>query len=317
VQFGIQHAIGDPAWTPEILAPDAVRRFARAVEAAGWDAIGFTDHPAPSVGWVQSGGEGVADPFSALGFFAGLTDDVRLLTWVLVPPYRNPLLAAHQIATLDALSGGRVILGVGTGYLRSEMRSLGLDPADRLAAFDRSIAVMIDAWQGGDVTAEGPSWSARNVRILPPVVQQPHPPIWVHGNSRWGTERAARWGQGWIGMMTTELLAGTARTTPLPDIATVGARIAELRELTVRAGRPADAVQAVVTGNWPMLDIRDGWDADRCLADVAELESLGADWIVTTVCGDDPAAAEDTVRAFGEQVVGPWNRGTRAGGAPR
>lgn len=316
MRFGVQHAIGDPAWAPEILSPEALRGFARAVEAVGWDAVGFTDHPAPSVGWVHSGGEGVADPFSALGFFAGLTDDVRLLTWVFVPPYRNPLLAAHQVATLDALSGGRVILGVGTGYLRSEMRALGLDPADRLGAFDRAIAVMTEAWQGGDVNAEGPGWSARNVRVLPPVVQQPHPPIWVHGNSPWGLERAARFGQGWIGMMTTDLLAGTARTTPLPDIETVGRRIAELRDSTERHGRPRDAVQAVVTGNWPMLDIRQGWNVDERLADVERLEALGADWVIANVCGDDPAVAEDTVRAFGEQVVGPWTRGTRSATSP-
>jgi probable F420-dependent oxidoreductase len=309
MQFGIQHAIGDPAWVPGILAPDAVRRFALAVEAAGWDAVGFTDHPAPSVGWVQSGGEGVADPFSSLGFCAALTDDVRLLSWVLVPSYRNPLLAAHQVATLDALSGGRVILGVGTGYLRSEMRALGVDPSTRLAAFDESMALMIEAWAGGDVNAEGPGWSARNVRVLPPVVQQPHPPIWIHGNSPWGIARAARWGQGWIGMMTNDLLAGTARTTPLPDLATVGARIAELRERTEQAGRAADAVEAVVTGNWPMLDIRRGWDVAQCLADVEKIEAFGADWIVANVCGDDPVAAEETVLAFGEQVVVAWNRG--------
>lgn len=183
------------SWPPGILAPDAVRRFAHATEAVGWDALGFTDHPAPSVGWIGSGGEGVADPFSSLGFCAALTDQIRLLTWVLVPAYRNPLLGAHQIATLAALSGGRVTLGVGTGYLRSEMRALGLDPNDRRGGFDQAMSVMREAWAGGAVTAEGPGWSARNVRVLPPVVQQPHPPVWVHGNSPWGLERAARWAQ--------------------------------------------------------------------------------------------------------------------------
>lgn len=109
-------------------------------------------------------------------------------------------------------------------------------------------------------------------------------------------------------MMTNDVLANTTRTTPLPDIATVGRRIAELREATVAAGRPVDAVEAVVTGNWPMLDIRKGWDADACLADLEHLTGLGADWVVLTVCGDDPAVAEESAQAFGEQVVRVWKR---------
>ncbi|MGE0793835.1 MAG: TIGR03619 family F420-dependent LLM class oxidoreductase [Acidimicrobiia bacterium] len=313
MRFGVQHAIGDPAWVPAILAPGAVRGFARAAEATGWDALGFTDHPAPSAGWVGAGGEGVAEPFGMLGFVAGVTEEIRLLTWVLVPQYRNPLHGAHQVATLDAVSGGRVTLGVGTGYLRSEMRALGVDPSDRLAAFDDAVDLMKQAWAGEEITVERDTWSARRVRVLPPVVQQPHPPIWLHGNSPWGLARAARWGQGWIGMVTDELLAETTRTTRLADIAAVGTRIAQLRERTVAAGRPADAVDAVATGFWPMLDLRRGWDVDACLEDVGRLEGLGADWIVVNVCGDDPAAAEDSVRAFGEQVVTAWKRSSPGG----
>jgi hypothetical protein len=86
----------------------------------------------------------------------------------------------------------------------------------------------------------------------------------------------------------------------------VGRRIAQLREATVAAGRPVDAVDAVVTGNWPMLDIRTGWDADARLADLEHVEQLGADWVVVTVCGDDPAVAEETVQAYGEQVLAVW-----------
>ena len=142
MKFGVQHAVGDPAWVPQILAPSAVARFARATEESGFDAIGFTDHPSPSMKWVRAGGEGSADPFSALGFCAALTETIRLLTWVLVLPYRNPLLVAHQVATLDALSAGRVTLGVGTGYLRAESYAMGADPGDRLRAFDDALDVM-------------------------------------------------------------------------------------------------------------------------------------------------------------------------------
>jgi probable F420-dependent oxidoreductase len=305
MKFGVQHAVGDPAWVPQILAPSAVARFARATEESGFDAIGFTDHPSPSMKWVRAGGEGSADPFSALGFCAALTETIRLLTWVLVLPYRNPLLVAHQVATLDALSAGRVTLGVGTGYLRAESYAMGADPGDRLRAFDDALDVMTRALSGEELSADGAGFSARQVRVQPPATQLPRPPVWIHGNSRWGLERAARSAQGWIGVMTSDALAVTARTAPIPDLGVLRRKVADLRDLVDANGRRPEDVEVIVTATWPMLDIRGDWEPDVWRDDVEAFRTLGADWIVVTVCGDDPAAAEDTVRRFGEDVVGP------------
>jgi probable F420-dependent oxidoreductase len=305
MRFGVQHAVGDPHWVPAILQPAAVRGFVRAVESSGFDAIGFTDHPSPSANWIERDGEGVADPISALGFCAAITDRIRLLTWLLILPYHNPLHAAYQIATLDALSAGRVTLGLGTGYLRSELYAAGADPLTRLAEFDARLAVIREAWTGATLSVSGNGYSARGVKVLPPIVQQPHPPIWIHGNSPWGTRRAARDADGWIAMLGSGPLFDTIRTVPIPDIAALKVRIDELRDEIERAGRAATDVEIVVTGVWSYLDVRKGWDTDACLAEVAELERLGADWIVVTVCGDDAVAAEETVQRFGAEVVGP------------
>jgi hypothetical protein len=98
-----------------------------------------------------------------------------------------------------------------------------------------------------------------------------------------------------------EQLTRTMRTRRLPDLAALRDDIDELRRLTAEAGRPP--VEVVVAGSWPMLDVRKGWDADRCLEQVAELSELGVDWMVALCCGDDPAAAEETVHRFGEDVV--------------
>jgi probable F420-dependent oxidoreductase len=301
VRIAVQHGIGDPSWTPAILQPDRVAGFARAAEETGFAALGFTDHPAPSGNWLRAGGEGSADPFSSLGFCAAVTSTIRLLTFVLVLPFRNPLLSAHQIATLDHLSAGRLIVGAGTGYLKSELLAVGAEPATRLEDFDRAWAVMTEAWQGGDITVQGPGFSARGTQVQPRPFQQPHPPLWVHGNSRFGRERAARLGQGWLVVMGDEQLASTIRTRRIPDIGTLRQDIDELRRLTEESGRPP--VDVVVAGTWPMLDIRKGWDADRRLEDVAQLAALGVDWMAVLTCGDDPAAAEETVRRFGEEVV--------------
>jgi probable F420-dependent oxidoreductase len=305
MQFGVQHAVGDPKWVPAVLEPDAVRGFVRAAESSGFNAIAFTDHPSPSVNWIDRDGEGVADIIAALGFCAGITDRMRLLTWLLIPSYHNPLHAAYQIATLDRLSGGRVTLGLGTGYLRSELFAAGSDPTNRLAEFDERLELMKQAWTGASLTASGNGFSARGVKVLPPIVQQPHPPIWIHGNSPWGTRRAARYGQGWIGMLGSGPLLETIRTVPIPDLASLKERIGRLRDEIDRAGRAASDVEVVVTGNWSYLDVRTGWDTDAYLTEVAELAGLGADWIIVTVCGDDAGAAEETVRRFGEDVVTP------------
>jgi probable F420-dependent oxidoreductase len=305
MRFGIQHSIGDPAWTPDVLRPAAVADFARRAEDCGFDLIAFTDHPAPSQRWVDNGGEGVADPFSSLGFVAAVTSRVRLMTFVLVAGYRNPLLAAHQIATLDALSEGRVTVGLGTGYLFSEFRALGADPANRRRLFDENVDLMRRAWAGETITAETATLSARATRVLPPVVQQPHPPLWIHGNGPFGTERAARYGDGWLGMITAgESMVQTTRTTALADLGVLRRRIEELRAATERAGRDPGQVDVVVVGAWPMLDVRRPLPTDRYLATVAELEELGVDWVLSTVCGDDVGAARDTLDAFGGDVVG-------------
>ncbi|MCU1594903.1 MAG: putative dehydrogenase [Frankiales bacterium] len=284
-----------------MISPAHVTAFARAAEESGFDALGFTDHPAPSGNWVRAGGEGSIDPFAALGFCAAVTSTIKLLTFVLVLPYRNPFLAAHQLATLDHLSGGRLIVGAGTGYLKSEMLALGVDPASRLDAFDQAWAVMTEAWGGQDVSAEGRGFSTRGTKMQPLPVQQPHPPLWVHGNSRFGRERAARLGQGWLVVMGDEQQSATIRTRQVPDLVALRDGIDEVRELTEAAGRPP--VEVVVAGRWPMLDLRQGWDADQRREQVAELEALGVDWMAMLSCGDDPSAAEESLRKLGEDVI--------------
>jgi probable F420-dependent oxidoreductase len=304
MRFGVQHSVGDPAWKPEILAPNAVADFARVAERRGFDLIAFTDHPAPSATWVDSGGEGVADPFSSLGFCAAVTNHIRLLTFVLVPSYRNPFLAAHQLATLDALSGGRLVVGLGTGYLFGEFRALGADPADRLRAFDEGVALMRRAWSGETVSIETSEFVGRATKVLPPVVQRPHPPFWIHGNSPFGLRRAAQYGAGWLGMMThDDVMVRTTRTTPLPDTAVLSRRIDEVRATATAAGRDPGQVEIVVAGAWPMLDVRTNRATDLYIEEVAELQSLGVDWVLSTVCGDDPGAACETLERFGEDVV--------------
>jgi probable F420-dependent oxidoreductase len=303
MKFGVQHGIGDPNWSPAVMEPSAVASFARAAEECGWSAIAFTDHPAPSSRWVHGGGEGSSDPFSSLAFCAAVTSTIRLLTWVLVLPYRNPLFAAHQISTLDRLSGGRLTLGVGTGYLRGEFRGVGAEFEQRRALFDEAIEVLNTGYVSEEVAVSGRHFSAPGNVLQPKPVQLPRPPIWVHGNGAWGTSRAARYGDGWLVTMTTDTLARTIRTSPMPDLHAVRAGVDRFHEALDREGRSRNDVDVVVGGTVAMLDVRVGWNVDQVLEETAALEAKGVTWIIANVIGDDPVASEETIRRFGEEIV--------------
>jgi probable F420-dependent oxidoreductase len=304
MKFGVQHGVGDSRWTPAILRPEEVRRFVSTAERCGYGAVAFTDHPAPSGRWVDSGGEGVADLFTSLAFCAAASSTIRLLSWVLVPPYRNPFVTAHQIATLDHLSAGRVTLGLGTGYLKSEFYALGTDPANRRTVFEENVEVMKLVWEGHDVHREGIGFSANGVRSVPAALQQPHPPLWVHGNTQWGMDYAVAHAEGWIGMIVSEQQVRTIRTRAIVDLAAFARRVEDLAVACDRAGRQLSDIEIVNTGIWPMLDVRDGLDATKMRAQVAELESLGVSWIVFNVCGDDPDISIDSVEWVAANVIG-------------
>jgi alkanesulfonate monooxygenase SsuD/methylene tetrahydromethanopterin reductase-like flavin-dependent oxidoreductase (luciferase family) len=309
----VQHAVGDPAWHPSVLEPPFVADFARLAERHGYAGIAFTDHPAPTVRWTAAGGEGSADPLVSLAYCAAVTSSIELMTFVLALPYHNPFRLAHQAATLDALSGGRLTLGLGTGYLRGEMRAMGADPGARLASFDAVLETMLTAWSADSVSGSFPApqpqlpsglvsapdaappsvtfsgWSAREVHVQPRPVQQPHPPLWFHGNSAFGRARAARYGGGWLGMLSTPQLA---------------AAVADLRRRLEAAGRDPGSVAVGLGGLWPMLDIRRGWDVDAFVEAAQSAAAIGVGTLFTTICGDDANAASETLAAFGEQVLG-------------
>jgi probable F420-dependent oxidoreductase len=307
----VQHGIGDPAWHPSVLAPPFVADFARLAEKHRYAGIAFTDHPAPTLRWTAAGGEGSSDALVSLAYCAAVTSSIELLTFVLALPYHNPFRLAQQVATLDALSGGRLTLGLGTGYLRGEMRALGANPDSRLESFDAVLETMLTAWSADSVSGTfaapepGPfsGWSAREVHVQPRPVQQPHPPLWFHGNSAFGRERAARYGGGWLGILTTPQLAKTIRTAHLPDLAAAAAAVADLRHRLEKAGRDPGSVAVSLSGLWPMLDIRRGWDADAYLEAMSSAAAVGAGTLFTTICGDDPTVANETLAAFGEQVI--------------
>src|SRR5262245_40989629 len=191
----------------EFVTQTAIADIAKAAEDAGFAACFVTDHPFPPHRWLHGGGHHALDPFVALSFAAAATTRLRLQTHILVLPYRNPFLTAKAVLSLDVLSGGRVTLGVAAGYLRGEFAALGASFDERQEVSDETIRAMKLAWAGDDVRFEGRGFRAAGSSMGFRPVQQPHPPIWVGGNSRAAIRRAVELGDGWVPFPNTAAMA--------------------------------------------------------------------------------------------------------------
>jgi probable F420-dependent oxidoreductase len=162
------------------------------------------------------------DAVATLGFLAAATKRVRLLSYVYVPAYRHPLATAKAFLTVDALSGGRVILGAGAGHLQGEFETLGIPFEGRGKRLDEALDVIVQAFLAEYPEHAGPTWTVRDVGLRPRPVQQPRPPIWIGGNTPAALKRAAARGDGWLPQ-------GTFRDQLPAQIATIKAHRRKVR----------------------------------------------------------------------------------------
>jgi probable F420-dependent oxidoreductase len=286
----------------EFTSAAAIGEIARALEAAGFDAGYVTEHPFPSDAWLASGGHHALDPFVSLAAAAAATTRLRLHTNVLVLPYRNPFLTAKAVASLDVVSGGRVIVGVAAGYLEGEYRALGADFAGRNEVADDALRAMKLAWSGASVVHEGRGYRAAGNTMLPAPLQRPHPPIWVGGNSRRALRRAAEHAQGWSPFPLPAALGRRTRTAAIESIDDLAARIRELRERALEAGRsePLD-VNFVPFGLG--MGQKELPDPDAFCEQVLRLDEVGVSWLSVGVPGASRAACCENAARFGAEVI--------------
>jgi len=251
----------------------AVMEMARVAEACGYHGVSVTEHPIPEDEWMRSGGHHALDPFVALSFAAAATEELRLLTNLCVVPYRSPYLTAKAVASLDSLSGGRLIFGCGAGYLAPEFAALGVDFARRNELFDEALRELKRVWSGQSIAIGG-----REHHALPRPAQLPHPPLWIGGNSRRAMRRAVELGDGWMPLLNFPQHVERRRTPALTGPDDLAKRLAELREYAARTGRPVPrdvAFMSIAGGVWG----KPGFDAGAKRAELARLESLGVTWV--------------------------------------
>lgn len=204
-------------------AIEAIRRLPCVAQEWGYTSVWFTDHVVGVGSFAPFYRPEWAEALACLAYAAATTSTVRLGVSVLVAPYRDPVYAAKAIATIDQLSGGRLDVGVGTGWARSEFHALGrghLYP-ERGPATDEALEVMLRCWPGGELGFEGRWTSFRRIEFAPVPAQRPHPPLWVGGNGPAALRRAARFADVWHPFQL-----------PPDELGRLGAR------LDVLAGRP-------------------------------------------------------------------------------
>jgi probable F420-dependent oxidoreductase len=166
---------------PRTASLAAMGRYLRRAEALGFEAAVTIDHllttpPAYACTWLE--------PIALLSALAGVTERIRLGTMVLVLPLRNPVYFAKEWATLDVLSGGRSILGVGVGWADEEFALMGVPRQERGRRMEEALELLQALWAGDHVTYQGRIFRVRDLTIDPKPVQQPHPPIWIGGGSQ-------------------------------------------------------------------------------------------------------------------------------------
>lgn len=218
----------------DLADPRAIVRLARAAEESGWDGVSIWDGLGLAMGTVS------ADPFVALTAVAGATSRLRLITSVVALARRRPQLVVQAAASLDLVSEGRLVLGLGAGEDEPDFTAFD-DPYDRavrIARMDEALAIVDAGLRGERLAHAGPLLRAEGVTLGPRPLQQPRPPIWLGAMRPGGIRRAARW-EGWIvvGLSVLDTFSMSLSAAELETRATV---LTEERATLGRAREPFD-----------------------------------------------------------------------------
>jgi probable F420-dependent oxidoreductase len=313
MQVGFNLPISGPMSQPRKFA-----RLAQEGEAMGYDYLTLTDHvvlpdlSVPGYPYSESG-EFIANTpterhelLTAAAFIAAKTSRIRLVLAVLVVPHRPAVLAAKMLSTIDVLSEGRLVVGVGAGWLKAEFDAVVTTPfTERGAVTDEYLAAFLALWSEPNAKFEGRYTKFSDLVFLPRPVQQPHPPIWVGGESGPSLRRAARFGDAWYPI-------GTNNKAPLDTLPRLSAGIVRLRKLTAEAGRDPSTVTVVFRVKRYGKDVAPiASDGERRLFsgsdtdianDLRALRELGVTAIDVEVDGHDEAGTLANMRRFKDEI---------------
>ena len=304
--FGLDVGIYGPLANPE-----SILQLARHAEETGFESIWLADHVAFPVsfkseypysakgGFPTHHSDPLMEPIASMAVLVGATKRVRIGTAALIMPYRNPVLLARMLVTLDQFSGGRVVLGAGVGWLEEEFKVLGAyDFKKRGRVTDEYIEIFKAVCAGGEVGYRGETYAFEPVFSSPGSVQRPHPPILIGGLSNAALRRVVKQGNGW--------LAVSAPPEKLEE------RLAVLRQMAAEAGRSPKDISLVYkmflgidepkTG--PFDTREPGTDSlAQITDDVKRLRELGFDKIIVRYRGNDAAEQMRQIDRFVSEIA--------------
>lgn len=223
---------------------DHIRDTALRAEQLGYDSLWVTDHVIMPEKNVQYFGDTIYDPLLALTYAAALTTRVRLGTAIMVVPYRNALLQAKMLATLDALSGGRAMLGAGVGWIEEEFSALGVPYHERGAMTDEYLRAFRVLWSEERPSFAGTYVRFSDIRAEPKPAQGANLPIYIGGTSRRAIRRAVELGQGWF-----------PDSLPFADLEQ---SIGYMREVAQQQGRDPASLEVLIRTGLQVTDRADG-----------------------------------------------------------
>jgi alkanesulfonate monooxygenase SsuD/methylene tetrahydromethanopterin reductase-like flavin-dependent oxidoreductase (luciferase family) len=275
-----------------------------AVEQAGFDGFFLWDH----IVFSDSGdGPPIADPWLVLGVVATRTSRIKLGTMITPVPRRRPWQLARQTTTLDRLSGGRVILGVGIGSPAYADFGIFHEPQgarERADLLDEGLDVLAGLWTGERFSYSGQHFTVDPVRFTPPPVQRPRIPVWVGGilPATRTVDRAARWD----GMVPIRYTGGQLATVSPEDIAELGVRIGAIRDSGPAAGsRPDNSKKAQPPD--------DNSKESHSPSDNSKKRPAGGDLVVWAEAADAPGAVPEIIRPYEKAGATWWIESARPG----
>jgi probable F420-dependent oxidoreductase len=282
-----------PASSAAVTAEDLVR-FAQQAEALGFYCLTVADHivvpkdisvPYPyTIDGKYPGAGYHLETLTTMSFLAGATKRIRFATSVMIAPYRNPILTAKMLSSLDVLSNGRVIVGLGVGWMKEEFNNLQTPPfEDRGKVTDEYIKAFRELWTSDNPSFQGKYCNFSNVVFLPKPVQKPTIPIWIGGHSKQAIRRAARLGDGWHPI-------GGVPTIPL-EPEDIAKDISMLREHAENAGRDPKTIRVALKGSLfdrekqiaPRKRRRFIGDAEEIASDIRAYRAVGVDTMIFDV----------------------------------
>jgi probable F420-dependent oxidoreductase len=298
----------------------AYMAVAQAAEQAGFDFLSVNDHlvvPANlgssypyTAGGVWSAAEHghCFDQLASLAFLAGCTTRLRLLTSVMVVPHRPPIQTAKTLATIDVLSAGRLVLGVGAGWMEEEFRILGAPFKERGAATDEYIEAFRELWTADRPRYEGRHVAFKDVIFSPKPIQRPGPSVWVGGEGGPAMRRTVKLGDGWYP-------GNNNQKTPFDTPSRFAKGISALHALAETAGRdpasidiglivqgPFEWQAGLKTNDGTMRRLMTGSSAEM-VEDAEGLAAVGVKHVALRLGGATITEAVERIQRFGEEVI--------------